>query len=85
MTSPKADTLLQISKALKTPFIIDGTMDNDNHNLFNYDGMNIDLVYRTLAWKLRFKDTEQTPCFISAFPPRVFANCSQIDWNEPIV
>ena len=34
LTSPKVDTLLQISRALKTPFIIDGTLDNDNHNLF---------------------------------------------------
>ena len=34
LTSPKVDTLLHISRALKTPFIIDGTTDNDNHNLF---------------------------------------------------
>jgi transcriptional regulator with XRE-family HTH domain len=27
LTSPKLNTLLQISKALETPFIIDGTMD----------------------------------------------------------
>lgn len=33
LTSPKVDTLLQISKALNTPFIIDGTMDN-NPNLY---------------------------------------------------
>jgi transcriptional regulator with XRE-family HTH domain len=33
LTSPKVDTLLQISKALNTPFIIDGTMDN-NSNLY---------------------------------------------------
>ena len=34
LNSPKVDTLLKISKALQTPFIIDGTMDNDDHNLY---------------------------------------------------
>lgn len=32
LTSPKLDTLLQISKALNIPFIIDGTMDNNNNS-----------------------------------------------------
>lgn len=34
LNSPKIDTLLQISKALDTPFIIDGTIDNDKPNLY---------------------------------------------------
>lgn len=34
LTSPKVETLLKISKALQTPFVIDGTMDNDSHNLY---------------------------------------------------
>ncbi|MFD1414452.1 helix-turn-helix domain-containing protein [Oceanobacillus jeddahense] len=29
LTSPKVDTLLRISRALNTPFIIDGTIDNN--------------------------------------------------------
>lgn len=33
-TSPKVETLLKISKALETPFIIDGTLDNGNNNLY---------------------------------------------------
>lgn len=32
LTSPKLDTLLQISKALNIPFIIDGTMENNNNS-----------------------------------------------------
>ncbi|MDQ0297896.1 transcriptional regulator with XRE-family HTH domain [Salibacterium salarium] len=33
-TSPKVETLLKISKAIETPFIIDGTLDNGNNNLY---------------------------------------------------
>jgi transcriptional regulator with XRE-family HTH domain len=33
LTSPKVETLLKISKALGVPFIIDGTIDGENHNL----------------------------------------------------
>lgn len=34
ITNPKVNTLLQISKALDTTFIIDGTMDSNNPNLY---------------------------------------------------
>lgn len=34
LTSPKVETLLKISKALQTPFIIDGTIDNDSNSLY---------------------------------------------------
>ncbi|PAV30757.1 transcriptional regulator [Virgibacillus profundi] len=34
LTSPKVETLLKISKALETPFIIDGTLDGGNNNLY---------------------------------------------------
>ncbi|WP_280770652.1 helix-turn-helix domain-containing protein [Salipaludibacillus daqingensis] len=34
LTSPKLETLLKISKVLETPFVIDGTLDNDNNNLY---------------------------------------------------
>ncbi|MDC3414166.1 helix-turn-helix domain-containing protein [Aquibacillus sp. 3ASR75-11] len=34
LTSPKVETLLLLSKALDTPFIIDGTMDNNDHSLY---------------------------------------------------
>lgn len=34
LTSPKVDTLLKISKALETPFIIDGTLDSGNNYLY---------------------------------------------------
>lgn|SRR5690625_273667 len=34
LTSPKVDTLLRISKVLDTPFIIDGTIDKDDNNLY---------------------------------------------------
>ena len=34
LTSPKLETLLKISKALETPFVIDGTLDNGNNNLY---------------------------------------------------
>lgn len=34
LTSPKVETLMKISKALETPFIIDGTMDDGNNNLY---------------------------------------------------
>ncbi len=34
LTSPKVETLLKISKALETPFIIDGTIDNGKSNLY---------------------------------------------------
>jgi len=33
LTSPKVDTLLQISKALNTPFIIDGTIDHHSNSI----------------------------------------------------
>ena len=34
LTSPKVETLMKLSKALQTPFIIDGTLDNDSQNLY---------------------------------------------------
>ncbi|MBT2218643.1 helix-turn-helix domain-containing protein [Virgibacillus dakarensis] len=34
LTSPRVETLLQLSRALDTPFIIDGTNNSDNHNLY---------------------------------------------------
>ncbi len=34
ITSPKVETLLKISKALETPFIIDGTTDGEGRNLY---------------------------------------------------
>ncbi|MCE7792385.1 helix-turn-helix transcriptional regulator [Salipaludibacillus sp. CUR1] len=33
LTSPKVETLLKISKALNTPFIIDGTPGNEDKNM----------------------------------------------------
>jgi transcriptional regulator with XRE-family HTH domain len=34
LTSPRLETLLQLSKVLSTPFIIDGTKDNGAPNLY---------------------------------------------------
>lgn len=34
LTNPRVDTLLQISKALEIPFIIDGTTDSNHPNLY---------------------------------------------------
>ncbi|WP_117161704.1 helix-turn-helix domain-containing protein [Paraliobacillus sp. X-1268] len=34
LTSPKLETLLKISKALDTPFVIDGTLESGNNNLY---------------------------------------------------
>ncbi|WP_420794702.1 helix-turn-helix domain-containing protein [Virgibacillus halodenitrificans] len=33
ITSPKVETLLKISKALETPFFIDGRTDGEDRNL----------------------------------------------------
>jgi len=34
LTSPRVETLLKISKALETPFIIDGALDNGDNTLY---------------------------------------------------